>query len=174
MASERTLPVTTATTLRAAPTDLASLLRHPTADDVGKMLLVALAGKVRIVKMTSFEGLCVSDTSDDERWIWEAFEAGYCFVLPDVPGLNAPAPSPIHDEIEAERERQAEKWGGDDHDDFHEPAMWIALIAKHSGRAMNGDFREQMIRVAALAVAAVEVCDRHRAKARAIAAEEAP
>lgn len=67
---------------------LASVLRHPTADDVGKMLLVVFGDKVRIVKMASFEGICVSETPDEEAWIWEAFEAQSCFVLPEVPGLN--------------------------------------------------------------------------------------
>lgn len=70
----------------------------------------------------------------------------------------------ILDEVAAECARQVTQWGGPEHDDEHGPYAWIAFITKHAGKAMDGDFRGQMIRVAALAVAAVETCDRHRSK----------
>lgn len=69
----------------------------------------------------------------------------------------------IYQEIQAERRRQDEKWGGPQHDDQHEPKDWITYLAKHLGRAVTphpGVFREQMVIVAALAIAALEYFDR--------------
>lgn len=72
----------------------------------------------------------------------------------------------IMEEILAEREYQDHKWGGDVHDDRHSSSDWIAYITKHLGKAVvwpwsgTRRFRDQMIRVAALAVAAAEWHDR--------------
>lgn len=73
----------------------------------------------------------------------------------------------IFDEINAERVTQDSQWGGPSHDDGHTLNEWIAIIVRHVGLAASdgGDevakrFRRQMIRVAALAVAAVESLDR--------------
>ena len=68
-------------------------------------------------------------------------------------------------EIEAERTRQDAKWGGADHDDEHDVADWVYVILGHVSKSRptpeSGPvFRRQMIRVAALAVAAIESCDR--------------
>ncbi len=99
----------------------------------------------------------------------------------------------IYDEIRAERERQDEAWGGPGHDDGHSALDWIGYIANHAARASGGSveivdeghwwacrmtvngnggspFRRQMIRVAALAVAAVESFDRRAAESDRIAA----
>lgn len=74
-------------------------------------------------------------------------------------------------EVAAERERQDEKWGGPAHDDDHDYMDWRDLVEKHVARPFNnpdlwprdeGYFRRQMIRVAALAVAAVEWVDRRQ------------
>lgn len=70
----------------------------------------------------------------------------------------------IYDEIKEERTRQREEWGGADHDIKHNTHDWIAFIAKHLGKAVMWPFdkkvyRYQLIRVAALAVAAVEAFD---------------
>ncbi len=70
----------------------------------------------------------------------------------------------LHD-IRYERHRQHEKWGGPRHDDKHGSHDWIAYIMRHAGRAVMwpfdaSQFRKQMVRVAALAVAAVEWTDR--------------
>jgi len=71
----------------------------------------------------------------------------------------------IFKEIDEERTKQDAKWGGAIHDDKHLSWDWIAYITKHLGRAVMWPFapatyRYQMIRVAALAVAAAEWMDR--------------
>ncbi len=70
------------------------------------------------------------------------------------------------EDVAAERHRQDEKWGGIEHDDTHDERDWCFFMLKHLGRACMWPFdphafRTQMVRVAALAVAAVEWCDRH-------------
>ena len=67
----------------------------------------------------------------------------------------------VYEEIAAERAAQDAKWGGPAHDDTHFASDWIGYIIDHARRAFAvGGFRRQMIRVAALAVAAVESHDR--------------
>lgn len=71
----------------------------------------------------------------------------------------------IWKEIEAERRAQDQKWGGPAHDDHHHSHDWMAYIVQHLGRATMWPFdikifRKQMIRVAALAVAAIEWVNR--------------
>lgn len=73
-------------------------------------------------------------------------------------------------EILDEREHQDAKWGGPTHDDTHSPADFCRFIREHEVRAEQAlggepvrefdDFRRQMLRVAALAVAAIESWDR--------------
>ena len=67
--------------------------------------------------------------------------------------------------IENERRKQNTKWNGwydQKHDQKHTPAEWIALIASHAGRGMSDNddsrylFTSAMVRVAALACAAIE------------------
>jgi hypothetical protein len=84
-------------------------------------------------------------------------------------------------EVRAERARQFAEWGwhrpdgwdgdkvGHAHDDGHVPGDWTRFVVRHLGRAeqaIEGDepgrWRDQMLRVAALAVAAVESHDRKR------------
>lgn len=63
-------------------------------------------------------------------------------------------------DIQDERARQDKQWGGANHDATHTFDEWIALIAKAAGKAACETdphlFRRQMIKVAALAVAALE------------------
>lgn len=77
----------------------------------------------------------------------------------------------IYDEIKAEREYQKEKWGVEKDDTLNTPNDWVAYIANHSSRWFPGgfrpyseevvaDFRTQMVKVATLAVAAIESVDR--------------
>jgi hypothetical protein len=73
--------------------------------------------------------------------------------------------SDIFAEIDEERTKQDEEYGGPERDDDHGPGGWILALTKHVGRAVqwksnvNG-FRRQMLIVASLGVAAIEWCDR--------------
>lgn len=67
--------------------------------------------------------------------------------------------------ISEERARQAAEWGGAAHDDGHDPFDWLLYLSKHltkaSAFARSPDgYRRQLVRVAALAIAAVESRDR--------------
>lgn len=74
-------------------------------------------------------------------------------------------------EIEYERVCQmAEGWSAA-HDDRLTECEWIALLVRHTGVAVNDGaeeaperFRRQMVRVAALAVAAIEAYDRQHGR----------
>lgn len=76
----------------------------------------------------------------------------------------------IWNEIQEERAYQKKRWGGDAHDDQHTTWDWIVFITQYVGRAVDpGDvdhfdiqtYRTYMIKIAALAVAAIEWCDRN-------------
>ena len=68
----------------------------------------------------------------------------------------------LHD-IDAERERQKREWDLF-HDEEHTANDWVALICRFLGRmnfmqvSMDSDFHDDMVKVAALAVAALEAC----------------
>jgi len=77
----------------------------------------------------------------------------------------------IYDEIKKEREYQIAKWGNDKDDELNNPNDWVAYITHHSSRWFPGgfrpyssevleDFRKQMVKVATLAIAAIESHDR--------------
>ena len=79
----------------------------------------------------------------------------------------------IYDEIKTERDYQDGKWGHVADDTLNTPWMWSAYISGYATKWMAGtflpldrsvtdDFRRMMIKVAALAVAAVESVDRQR------------
>ncbi len=75
----------------------------------------------------------------------------------------------IVEEIIAERQRQDRKWGGAAHDDEHERSDFVRFVREHLDaarkEAMCGrldEWRVEMIQIAALAVAAVEMSDRRR------------
>ena len=63
-------------------------------------------------------------------------------------------------EIAKERRLQDEQWGGPMHDDQHPWADWLGFIQKQVKSATSPDFRERMVKVAALAIAAIESHDR--------------
>lgn len=79
----------------------------------------------------------------------------------------------ILEEIREERKHQDKKWGGPNYDDQHDPYAWAAFVTNYLGQALS-DFvnesgqyearyrkwRYNMVKVAALAVAAIEVVDR--------------
>jgi hypothetical protein len=61
--------------------------------------------------------------------------------------------------ISRERTRQDEEWGGAEHDDSHNHQDWVIFISKQIGLALayrSNDFESRMIKVAALAIAAIE------------------
>lgn len=80
----------------------------------------------------------------------------------------------ILDEVKDERARQDEQWGGPGHDDTHVPAEWFGFIQdqddhftsaslstrSHDEAFITATARERLIKIAALAVAAVESIDR--------------
>jgi hypothetical protein len=79
----------------------------------------------------------------------------------------------VYDEIQVERGYQDSRWGTANDDKFNTPWMWVAYIARYSTTWMNGqflpvgdyavnNFRASMVKVAAIAVAAVESIDRQR------------
>lgn len=70
-------------------------------------------------------------------------------------------------DISRERRRQDQKWGGPAHDDQFPPQFWTQLIQDYAGwaRVMAGmgssdKYRNRLVQIAALAVAAVDVEDR--------------
>lgn len=77
----------------------------------------------------------------------------------------------IIQEIFAERDHQIAKWGNTADDTKNRPNDWAAYIAHHSTRWFDGTFapyrsptvvafRKEMIKVATLAMAAIESLDR--------------
>lgn len=73
------------------------------------------------------------------------------------------------EDIRQERFAQHCEWGGDDHDDHHSSSDWIVFISKQLGKAVVHEwsqaerslFRSSMVKVGALAVAAIEWYDRN-------------
>jgi len=59
-----------------------------------------------------------------------------------------------------ERRMQDRQWGGAEHDDQHSNFDWFRFIDYQWGRMNNENRRECLIKIAALAVAAVESLDR--------------
>lgn len=82
----------------------------------------------------------------------------------------------VYEEIKSERDYQDKKWGHTADDTLNTPWMWAAYIARYATNWMKGtflpigtsateDFRESMVKVAAIAVAAVESLDRQKVAA---------
>lgn len=76
----------------------------------------------------------------------------------------------IINQICEEREAQDILWGKE-HDDQNSQSEWIALMTRHLGLAVNDGgqtscsrYRKQLIRVAALAIAAIESLDRREGR----------
>lgn len=84
-------------------------------------------------------------------------------VVPEFPDTSRTRS--VLAEVSLERLQQDAQWGGASHDDTHKSHDWIAYIVQHAGRAVVWPwdafaFRRAMVKVAALAVAAVEWADR--------------
>ena len=78
-----------------------------------------------------------------------------------------PKPLSPFDEINKERCAQDEQWGGQTHDDSHERFEWCVYIRKQNMLADHAssdpqEFEDRMVKVAALAVAAIESSRRQR------------
>lgn len=72
-------------------------------------------------------------------------------------------------ELAEELTAQDKQWGGPSHDDEHTSHDWIAIFAKHLGKAVNWPFRldvfrRQMVRIGGLALAGLRWADRFRAR----------
>lgn len=72
-------------------------------------------------------------------------------------------------DIEKERADQDAKWGGPDHDDTHTPSDWLDYLFKHSQMASRAksdpsEYERQLVRIAALAIAALESHRRNATK----------
>lgn len=87
------------------------------------------------------------------------------------------------DELKAEREYQVNKWGVKADDSLNTPWMWAAYIGQYATKWMRGtflplkpdvtdEFRNCMLKVATLAIAAIESIDRQRATEKATFYEE--
>ena len=81
----------------------------------------------------------------------------------------------IYDEIKAERDYQKKRWGNDTDDTVNTPNDFMAYISHYGTRWFAGGFapypksvvdnyRKHMIKVAALAIGAIESLDRQREK----------
>jgi len=77
----------------------------------------------------------------------------------------------VFDDIRIEREAQDIRWGGEAHDDQHAPEEWLDFIWRQVDRAndligtrADEEYRKRLIKIAALAVAAVESLDRYHEK----------
>lgn len=69
------------------------------------------------------------------------------------------------DDVIAERKYQDAKWGGKSFDLGHSEADWLRWINEYvngTGRAAGRDFRERMVKGAALCVAAIEALDMNK------------
>jgi hypothetical protein len=72
-------------------------------------------------------------------------------------------PQDILDDIAAERAEQDAKYGGPTHDDGHDPIDWCLYIIEHATKPFKPEakgYRKQLVRVAALAIAAIQAHDR--------------
>ena len=78
-------------------------------------------------------------------------------------------------EIIAERRAQDEQWGGAKHDDSHDALDWLTFIRRQDLKAKHWDtwpsrvsatYRSRLVKIAALAFAAIESYDRKLSASR--------
>ncbi len=93
--------------------------------------------------------------------------------MPDKIVSTTPERMALYMEIEGERLKQDEKWGGPTHDDTKGVRDWISYIVVYLGKAVDNDSewgrdlsisRIGLVKVAALCVAALESFDRRMMK----------
>lgn len=92
--------------------------------------------------------------------------------IPNVQSTRSLPPNVNPDtvmEIARERVRQDNKWGGPEHDDTHHPEDWAGFINQRTEIILRNDrvvpvrgdhYRELLVEIAALAVAAIASHDR--------------
>lgn len=72
----------------------------------------------------------------------------------------------VFDDIAKERQRQDAQWGGPAHDDEHSEDDWDRFLALRCGHQPHpSSFRVRMVKVAALAIAAIQSHDRKKGRA---------
>ncbi len=141
---------------------------------LGPMLLKAFkAGLIRRTQETAPSQR--KDRQSGTVAIYESLRAYTIALAPGTPPAPAPAPpvlGGVLGEIMAERARQDAKWGGPSHDDEHPLGDWMDFIQIQVSNIFGGvgSKRVRLIRIAALALAAVESLDRQSQK-KATAAE---
>lgn len=98
-----------------------------------------------------------------------ALMEGFVIVPPD--SEEAAELSATLREVARERVRQDLIWGGPEHDDSHSRAQWINLIDERLAFPEKADecaeYRNDLIQIAALSVAAVESFDRTQSEQKA-------
>jgi len=93
----------------------------------------------------------------------------------------------IIDAIDFERLRQDEQWGGPEHDDKHEFMDWFVFIDKQFTRGIDAQdicfdseeskrayIKDKLVKIAALAVAALESMDRQEVAQEKSLCDECP
>ena len=84
-----------------------------------------------------------------------------------LPPAHVSPPPAVMAEVAAERMQQDQQWGGAAHDDKLESDDWVLKINLQADAAMGvggPEFRERMVKIAALGVAAVQAWDRNDAR----------
>jgi hypothetical protein len=118
-------------------------------------------------KHNNFIGYCAEcDEHSEVGADWNEDRERYGMMQPEVSamkGINAMSKRDLLlNEIVRERDSQDEEWGGPDHDDSHDRADWVRFIEKQCRLAQTAasrpldDYESRMVKIAALAVAAVE------------------
>lgn len=91
------------------------------------------------------------------------------FKISDLVEQNTAVETDIYEDIKAERKKQDQKWG-QDHDDQLGPWDWTSILTSEIGEAIKvsdinvqdrEQYRNQMIKIAATAVASLEALDRN-------------
>lgn len=80
-----------------------------------------------------------------------------------IAGIAVEAGAVMNQDIVKERDYQDQKWGGSGFDDQHSQTDWFGWINEYASGVNRGakyDFRTRMVKVAALAVAALEAWER--------------
>lgn len=99
-------------------------------------------------------------TSPSQSGFMADVAAGKAEPMPEP--TPAPEPASVLAEINRERVKQDAKWGGPQHDDTHVPEDWLSFISVRiaESRTHPHKYRQNMVEIAALAVAAIESDDR--------------